>query len=208
MAVSRSTAERFTKNILQNFATWLKMDNSTTDTVIHYARGIMFSWYDYGIFFSMLGVSALIGIYFGCFGSKQSTTGEYLLGGKTMKVIPVVISLVSRWESAKNWLFFSKHCLILFSHVSGITLLGVPADVYLNGSAYWLLAPSMTFVAISMMYIYLPVFANLQITSTYEYLELRFDNKTRKFASLLFAISQIFFLPIVIYIPALAFSAG
>lgn len=66
----------------------------------------------------------------------------------------------------------------------------------------------MIVVAISMMYIYLPVFANLQITSTYEYLELRFDNKTRKFASLLFAISQIFFLPIVIYIPALAFSAG
>lgn len=57
---------------------------------------IAFSWPDYGLFCAMLGLSALIGIYFGCFGSKQSTTKEYLLGGKTMHVLPVVLSLVSR----------------------------------------------------------------------------------------------------------------
>lgn len=57
---------------------------------------ILFSWYDHILFYTMLGVSALIGIYFGCFGTKQSTAGEYLLGSKSMKVLPVVISLVSR----------------------------------------------------------------------------------------------------------------
>lgn len=57
---------------------------------------ITFGWFDYVIFTLMLGLSALIGIYFGCFGSKQSTTNEYLLGGKSMKVLPIVISLVSR----------------------------------------------------------------------------------------------------------------
>lgn len=78
------------------------MENSTLATVAitvatHYHKAkITFSWYDYGLFGAMLTVSAMIGIYFGCFGTKQSTTGEYLLGGKTMKVLPVVISLVAR----------------------------------------------------------------------------------------------------------------
>lgn len=57
---------------------------------------VLFFWYDYVLFAIMLGFSAAIGVYFGCFGSKQSTTGEYLLGGKTMNVVPIVISLVAR----------------------------------------------------------------------------------------------------------------
>lgn len=69
---------------------------STTMPTAEHVGLITFGWCDYLIFCTMLGVSALIGVYFGCFGSKQSTTGEYLLGGKSMKVLPIVISLVSR----------------------------------------------------------------------------------------------------------------
>lgn len=71
--------------------------NLTTASTPQHAGSITFGWCDYIIFNMMLGLSALIGIYFGCFGSKQSTTHEYLLGGKTMKVLPIVISLVSRY---------------------------------------------------------------------------------------------------------------
>lgn len=67
--------------------------NSTTPQSV---ASVTFGWFDYVIFSLMLGLSALIGVYFGCFGSKQSTTKEYLLGGKSMKVLPIVISLVSR----------------------------------------------------------------------------------------------------------------
>lgn len=56
----------------------------------------LFSWSDYTIFCSMLVVSALIGIYYGCFGSKQKSTKDYLHGGKSMSVIPIAISLVAR----------------------------------------------------------------------------------------------------------------
>lgn len=70
--------------------------NLTTVPPLQHAATVTFGWSDYTIFGLMLGVSALIGIYFGCFGSKQSTTSEYLLGGKSMKVLPIVISLVSR----------------------------------------------------------------------------------------------------------------
>lgn len=92
--------------------------------------------------------------------------------------------------------------------MSGITLLGVPADIYAFGATFLNVGFAMGLVALAVVYIYLPVFFQLQCTSTYEYLELRFDNKTRMLASFMFAIGLLFLLPIVIYIPALAFAAG
>lgn len=55
-----------------------------------------FSWVDYTLFMLMFGLSGAVGIYFGCFGKKQQTTNDYLLGGKNMKVFPVSMSLVAR----------------------------------------------------------------------------------------------------------------
>lgn len=66
----------------------------------------------------------------------------------------------------------------------------------------------MIIIIVLTAHIYLPVFYNLQITSTYEYLEMRFDNRVRNLASFLFTMSRLLFLPIVIYIPALACSSG
>ncbi|RZC35085.1 sodium-coupled monocarboxylate transporter 1-like [Asbolus verrucosus] len=150
---------------------------------------VSFSWYDYVLFCLMLSLSVLIRVYFGCFGSKQSTADEYLMGNRKMKVFPISVSLVA-------------------SHISGITLLAVPADIYRFGATYWLFAPSAIIVTAATLYVYLPVFYKLQITSTYEYLERRFDNSNRMFASFLFALGLFLYLPIVIYIPALAFSAA
>lgn len=66
----------------------------------------------------------------------------------------------------------------------------------------------MVVVPLIVNYVYLPVFYNLQITSVYEYLEKRFDVATRKFASFLFTLGVFLYLPIIIYIPSLAFSAA
>jgi len=54
------------------------------------------------------------------------------------------------------------------SHFSGITLLGVPAEVFYYGTVYWLVNVSSVFVALMINYIYLPVFYSLQLTSSYE----------------------------------------
>ncbi|KAF2893753.1 hypothetical protein ILUMI_12416 [Ignelater luminosus] len=54
--------------------------------------------------------------------------------------------------------------------------------------------------------IYLPIFHNLNVTSTYEYLEKRFDRRIRLFGSLLFSVGLMTWLPVVIYVPALAFN--
>ncbi|KAJ3634046.1 hypothetical protein MTP99_010956 [Tenebrio molitor] len=57
-----------------------------------------------------------------------------------------------------------------------------------------------------MAFAYLPVFYKLQITSTYEYLNLRFNETVRLLGSILFLTKMLLYIPIVIYVPALAFS--
>lgn len=133
-------------------------------------------------------VSALIGIYFGFISKKkQNNTEEYLLGGKKMNFFPIAASLIA-------------------SHISGITLMSIPAEMYANGSQYAVMVFSAIAVGIALTFVYLPVFYELQLTSSFEYLELRFDKSVRRVASLIYAISIIIFVPIIVYVPALAFS--
>lgn len=44
----------------------------------------------------MLGLSVMVGLYYGCVEGKQNTVSEYLLGGKNMTVFPVTMSLIAR----------------------------------------------------------------------------------------------------------------
>ncbi|CAH1367551.1 unnamed protein product [Tenebrio molitor] len=147
------------------------------------------SWYDYVAFIAMLLVSALIGIYFGFFKSRYNTIREYLLGGRRMKVVPIALS-------------------IAVSQFTGITVIGVPADVYTYGATYWLMCFSLVFVVPLTIYVYLPVFYNLELTSTYEYLEKRFDNRTKLLVSGFYVICSDFFLALAAYGPALVFSTA
>lgn len=134
----------------------------------------------------MLAISAVVGVYWG-FMKKQTTQNDYLLGGRKLKVVPVAMSLVA-------------------SFVSGITLLGSPTEVYMYGTQYAFIMGGIFLMSFVMTQVYLPVFHELKITSNYEYLSMRFDNRLRLFGSALFAISLIGWLPIVIYVPALAFN--
>ncbi|KAF0734737.1 sodium-coupled monocarboxylate transporter 1-like [Aphis craccivora] len=144
---------------------------------------------EYAAFVVMLGLSVVIGLYYGCF-SKQNTVSDYLLGGKHMSVFPITMSLIA-------------------SHISGITLLGVPSEIYSNGTQYLIVGVVNNIVVIAtVIYIYLPVFYDLQLTSVYEYLGLRFNSNIRGLSSLIFAINLILYIPVVIYIPALAFNQG
>lgn len=54
---------------------------------------LQFSWYDYGLFGTMILLSTSVGIYFG-FIKKQNTSQDYLLGGREMATIPVAASLI------------------------------------------------------------------------------------------------------------------
>lgn len=55
-----------------------------------------FGWIDYGLFIALLGISTLIGIYYGFFSKhKQNNISEYILGGRSMKILPVATSMIA-----------------------------------------------------------------------------------------------------------------
>ncbi|CRK86766.1 CLUMA_CG000598, isoform A [Clunio marinus] len=145
---------------------------------------------DYSIFVLMLATCAAIGIYFGFFEKKSKIIGDesdYLVGGRNMKTFPVAMSLIA-------------------SFISGISLLGTPTETYIYGIQYLYIMGGIITMGFIMMYVYLPVFHDLKLTSTYEYLQTRFDKKMRLFGCILFIFSQMVWLPIVIFVPALAFN--
>ncbi|EDW15587.1 sodium-coupled monocarboxylate transporter 1 [Drosophila mojavensis] len=145
-----------------------------------------FAWPDYVAFVAMFLLCIGIGIYFG-FMKKSMSEDDYMLGGRKMLVVPIAFSLVA-------------------SFISGITLLGLPTEVYSYGIQYLYVSFGVIGMGIVMGVFYLPVFHDLNITSTYEYLEVRFDRRLRLFGSIMFAIMNVAYLPIVIYVPALAFN--
>ncbi|KAJ8920690.1 hypothetical protein NQ315_004829 [Exocentrus adspersus] len=145
-----------------------------------------FDWVDYIMFVVMLLMCISIGIYYALCNSSLNVQ-EYLVGGRNMKVIPVAVSLVA-------------------SFISGISLLGIPTEIYVYGIQYLYITGGFLLMAFIMGSVYLPVFQGLKLTSTYEYHERRFDKKVRVFGSLLFTLGLLSWLPLVIYVPALAFN--
>lgn len=176
-----------------------------------------FSVIDYGVFASMLILSAACGVYFGfykrtvnqtpessddeCGPSRSSTANngkriasfgsssmdEYLLGSRKLKAFPVAMSLVA-------------------GYISGVTILGTPSEIYNFGTQYWLIVIPILLMGVAVCTIYLPVFCSLKLNSSYEYLELRFNSSVRSIASVMFVLDELFFLPMIIYVPALAFN--
>ncbi|XP_043656547.1 sodium-coupled monocarboxylate transporter 1-like isoform X3 [Drosophila teissieri] len=163
---------------------------------------------DYLVFIAMLAVCAVIGFYFGFIEKKQkkqklagkdgggaagieerrgSEALDYLVGGRQMKVFPVALSLVA-------------------SFVSGISLLGTSTEIYVYGTQYAFILVTLAISGAISWYIFLPVFCNLQLTSTYEYFEMRFNKSVRLLGSAFFTGANLIWLPIVIYVPALAFN--
>jgi len=108
-----------------------------------------FTVWDYVIFAVILLVASVIGLYHGCRGNKQSSTAEFLMAGRSMSVLPVALSLLA-------------------SFMSGITLLGTPAEVAQSGTQYWMIFASYFIVIPLAAYVFIPVFYRLELTSVFE----------------------------------------
>ena len=69
------------------------------DSNKHRAMGLEevrhFGWVDYLLFVAILLISSLIGVYHAWRGSSSSTS-EYLMGGKSMGIFPIAMSLAAR----------------------------------------------------------------------------------------------------------------
>ncbi|KAK3088350.1 hypothetical protein FSP39_017961 [Pinctada imbricata] len=147
-----------------------------------------FSAIDYCLFIAVLLVSAAIGFYHWIIErcrKEEATADDILMGGREMKVFPVAMSLVA-------------------SYMSAITVLGVPTEMYVYGTGYYLVGFSGLLTYPVTCFIFLPFFHNLNLTSAYEYLELRFNRLTRCLASFIFVLEMLLYMAVVLYAPALA----
>jgi len=90
---------------------------------------------------------------------------------------------------------------------SSITFLSVPAFVYGTDMRYFALTMSALLVAPIVVRWYLPYFRRLNLTSAYEYLEVRFNLACRLFASATFVVFMLARTAIVTYLPAVALSS-
>ncbi|XP_018111558.1 sodium-coupled monocarboxylate transporter 1 isoform X1 [Xenopus laevis] len=144
-----------------------------------------FTVWDYLVFALMLLISAVIGIYYAFAGGGQKTSKDFLMGGRSMTAVPVALSLTA-------------------SFMSAVTVLGTPAEVYRFGAMFSIFAITYPIVMVISSEVFLPVFYRLGITSTYEYLELRFNKFVRLLGTIIFIIQTILYTGIVIYAPALA----
>ncbi|NWR02882.1 SC5A8 protein, partial [Paradoxornis webbianus] len=150
-------------------------------------RMARFTVWDYVVFAAMLLISAIIGIYYAFVGGGQKTSKDFLMAGRSMSALPVALSLTA-------------------SFMSAVTVLGTPAEIYRYGAIFCIFAITYALVVLCSAEIFLPVFYKLGITSTYEYLELRFNKYLRLCGTVLFIIqtATTLYTGIVIYAPALA----
>lgn len=110
---------------------------------------VQFGNVDFAVFGVMLLLSTFIGIYHAFTGGRQRTTKEFLFANRGMMAIPVALSLLA-------------------SFMSAITILGVPSEIYIFGTQYWLIIASYVILFPSVALIFVPVFRAVDISSSYE----------------------------------------
>lgn len=140
-----------------------------------------FGWLNYG----MCGLYLLGMVWIGVACSKRNkSTNDFFRGGQR---IP--------WWAAGLSIFATM--------LSSITFMAVPAAAYTGG---WNLFLANSYVLITplVVFVFLPFYRSLNVTSAYEYLELRFNLGTRLAGSTLFMLYQCGRIAIVLYLPALA----
>uniref|UniRef100_A0A915NA25 Sodium-coupled monocarboxylate transporter 1 n=1 Tax=Meloidogyne javanica TaxID=6303 RepID=A0A915NA25_MELJA len=116
----------------------------------------MFALVDFGVFGIFLLLSLFVGLYHGIGRSlsskseqqhqQNSKTGDFLDGGRRLPVFPVCLSLLTTF-------------------VSGIGLLGVPAEIYTKGSGLFIytMAGTLAFPIIGIFFI--PIFYKIKYCS-------------------------------------------
>ncbi len=135
-------------------------------------------------------ILALAGIItYGVIKSKHSKDLDgYFLGNRSMPWWLVLLSIMGTQASA-------------------ITFLSAPGQAYTDGMRFVQYYFGLPIAMIVISIVFVPIFRNVKIYTAYEYLEQRFDVKTRTFTSILFLVSRGLSTGISIYAPAIILSS-
>lgn len=134
----------------------------------------------------------VIGVYFlslawiGWFFSKnQKSTGDYFKGGGR---IPWFVAGLS----------------IFGTSLSAITFMAIPAKAFSTDWSYLLFNAGIILVVPLIALVFIPFFRRLNVTTAYEYLELRFNGLIRVICSVSFIVFQIGRMAVVLLLPSIA----
>jgi solute:Na+ symporter, SSS family len=119
------------------------------------------------------------------FGRKQKSTEDFFVGGRRMPWMAVGLSIMAT----------------LFSTIS---YLGVPGEMVKHGVGLFMGYLSVPFSFLVVMYLWVPFFMRLRLTSAYEYLELRFNPAARRLGATLFLLLRLGWMSMVMYGASLA----
>lgn len=137
----------------------------------------------------VLSVTLLFIVIYGVYKTKGSANvEEYILGNKETPWWTVGLSVMATQASA-------------------ITFLSTPGQAYHDGMGFvqFYFGLPIAMVVISMTFI--PIYHKLKVFTAYEYLEQRFDLKTRSFTAVLFLIQRGLGTGLTIYAPAIILSS-
>jgi len=139
---------------------------------------------DWAVLFITLIVILLYGIYKG---RGQKDAKSYLLADQEMPWYIVLLGIMATQASA-------------------ITFLSAPGQAYTDGMRFvqYYFGLPLAMIVISITFI--PIFQRLKVYTAYEFLEKRFDLKTRVFTSFLFLLSRGLSTGISIYAPSIILS--
>lgn len=140
---------------------------------------------NYGVVGLYLAALIAIGLYLA---RREKTTQDFFLAGGR---IP--------WWAAGLSIFGTQ--------LSAITFMAIPAKVYATDWTYSLGNLCIVAVTPLVVFVYLPFFRRLNMTTAYEYLEQRFNVTVRLFGSLCYVLLQVGRMGIVLFLPALALRA-
>ena len=95
---------------------------------------------------------------------------------------------------------------VMATQASAITFLSTPGQAYSDGMGFIQFYFGLPFAIIIISIFFLPIYHKLKVYTAYEFLEKRFNKKTRNLASLLFLIQRGLAAGITIYAPAIIMS--
>jgi len=139
-----------------------------------------FSTLNYTICFVYLALMFGIGLWLA---GKQKTTEDYFLAGRKMPWIIVGMSMFASLTSAASFI-------------------GLPGLAYRENISHIALGVVSVLAAPFFIYLFFPFYRRLHVTTTYEYIGVRYGNPGRYAVSGLFVLLRLSWLGVVIYSPA------
>ena len=146
----------------------------------------MFGWLNYTVLALFFVVLLIMGWFFS---KREKSTDDYFKAGNRVPWWAAGISIIG-------------------TGLSALTFMAVPAKAYATDWLYYISYLFGPLLAPVIIYAFLPFFRRLNVTTAYEYLEMRFNLSVRLISSITFILFQIGRVSVILLLPSIALSVA